>query len=225
MTPRKEGRLQKGRRLGQEALSRIQAGESGRPERWTALTDADCMSRIASGDSGAFAEIVRRYQDSIVNLVYRFVGDWDTALDLAQDAFLRVHRRATTFKPDGNARSWLFTVAVNIARDYLRRKPRIVFLDRFEGASDPERDRRGRRAGATPPEILEQEEARRLVQVAIGRMNDFQRTMLLLRDFEGLSYEEIAGVVGCEVGTVKSRIHRARKHFEETYRELTKEKK
>ena len=121
------------------------------------LEDAQCLVRVAAGDSAAFGEILRRYQDRIVNLVYRMVSDWDLALDLCQEAFLKVYRRAETFDPAGNPRAWLYTIAVNAARDHLRRRPRIVFLDRIEGlAGDGATPRR--RSAATPPEILQQAE-------------------------------------------------------------------
>ena len=184
------------------------------------LSDAECLVRIAAQDAHAFTELLRRYQDRVVNLVYRMLGDWDTALDVAQDAFLRIHQRATTFRPEGNAKSWILTVAVNVARDHLRRKPRIVFLEHFEATAGEGGRGRGTPASHTPPELLEQEELRARVREAVARMAEFPRTVLLLRDFEGLAYDEIAEVLECEIGTVKSRIHRARKQFQEIFEEL-----
>ena len=183
-----------------------------------AAQDADLLVAIAAGDAQAFGEILRRFQDRVVNLVYRMVGNWDTALDLAQDAFLRIHRRAETFRPDGNAGSWILAVAVNLTRDYLRSgRNRILFLDRMEIASNDGSDGRGRSGPETPSEQLEREERRQLVHKVLAELPEFPRTMLLLRDFEGLSYQDISEILECEVGTVKSRIHRARKQFEELF--------
>ncbi len=178
------------------------------------------MLRIAAGDRGAFKDLLRRYQERILNLLYRMIHDWDTALDLAQEVFIKVHNRATTFDPRGNARAWLITIAVNAARDHLRKKPRIVYLENFEACAAVSHRFESAHGPLTPPEILAREETRKQVHVAVGRMQEFQRIVLLLRDFEGLSYEEIAEVLGCEIGTVKSRIHRARKQFEEIFQGL-----
>ncbi len=176
--------------------------------------------RVAAGDTAAFGEVLRRYQERVVNLVHRIVGDWDTALDLAQECFLRVFRRAETFQPDGNARAWLLAVAVNLARDPLRRRPRVVALEpHLERGSESAGGVRPR--GAQPPapaEMLEQEELRARVRATLGELPELHRAVLVLRDLEGLSYEEMALLLGLEIGTVKSRLHRARKQFEETYR-------
>ncbi len=180
------------------------------------VTDADLLVAIATGDAHAFTELLRRFQDRVVNLVYRMVGNWDTALDLGQDAFLKIHRRAETFRPEGNAPSWILAVAVNVARDYLRGGKRILYLDRMDIAGDGN-DGRGRSAPETPSEQLEREERRELVHRVLAELPEFPRTMLLLRDFENMSYQDISEILGCEVGTVKSRIHRARKQFEELF--------
>ncbi len=169
------------------------------------------------GDSACFTELLRRYQDRVVNLVHRIVFDWDAALDLGQEVFLRIHRRASTFRPEGNACSWILAVAVNVARDHLRsRKNRILYLDRLENAG-PGGNGHGRSGPETPPEILERKEQRQLVRRVLDELPEFPRTVLVLRDFEGLSYMEMGEILACEVGTVKSRIHRARKQFEELF--------
>ncbi|MEE8142172.1 MAG: sigma-70 family RNA polymerase sigma factor [Planctomycetota bacterium] len=172
---------------------------------------------IAAGDRRLFAELLKRYQDRVVNLVYRLVGDWDAALDLGQEAFLRIYRRASSYRPEGNAKSWILAVAMNVARDYLRSRRRILYLDRIDvgdGFMSPGLNR----GPATPPEILEREESRRRVRQVLQALPSSARTILLLRDFEGLSYEEMAEVLGCEMGTVKSRLHRGRRQFEELFR-------
>lgn len=180
----------------------------------SARSDSDCLVAIASGDERCFAEIVARYQDRIVNLVFRFLRDWDLALDVAQEAFLRILQRSTTFRPDGNARSWILAVAVNLARDHLRtRKHRILSIQRPEDLERPV----GRSHAATPVEVLQREELKAQVWCVIGELAEEPRTLLLLRDFEGLSYEELTEVLGCELGTVKSRLHRARRQFAELF--------
>ena len=179
----------------------------------TPRSDSDCLVGIARGEQACFTEILRRYQDRVVNLVYRLVGDWDMALDLGQEVFLRIYRRASTFRPEGNAASWILAVAVNLARDHLRnRRQRILYLDRLEVGSTP-----GRSAPASPSERLEREETRQQVRRVLEQLPEVARTILVLRDFEGLSYQEMGEILNCEVGTVKSRIHRARKQFEQLF--------
>lgn len=189
--------------------------EGASPDTSNGPSDGDCLVGIAMGDHACFNELLSRYQDRVVNLINRLVGDWNMALDLGQEVFLRIHRRASTFRPEGNARSWILAVAVNVGRDYLRsRRQRILYLDRVEGM--PTLDT-GRAGPATPPEILEREELRQRVHEVLQDLPEFHRTMLVLRDFEGLSYLEMGEIFSCEVGTVKSRLHRARKQFEELF--------
>lgn len=187
--------------------------ESADAPEWT---DAECLVGVAQGQHPCFAELLTRYQSRVVNLIYRLVRDWDAALDLGQDAFLRIFQRASTFRPDGNATSWILAVAVNLARDHLRtRKRRILSFDRVETERPP-------RASATPPELLEREETRHRVREVLDELPEFPRLILLLRDFEGLSYDALAEFFDCEVGTVKSRLHRARRQFEEVYNQKEK---
>ena len=185
-------------------------------------TDSDCLVAIAQGDERSFAEIVARYQDRVVNLIYRFLRDWDLALDVAQETFLRILQRASTFRPDGNARSWILAVAVNLARDHLRtRKHRILSIHRSDGGLSAglssADDSLRRSAATTPAESLQREELKQQVWDVLGELPEEPRTLLLLRDFEGLSYEELTEVLGCGLGTVKSRLHRARRQFAEVF--------
>ncbi len=196
------------------------ASGGSRPSR--VPDDGDCLVAIAGGDRRCFAELLRRYQDRVVNLTYRVVGDWDAALDLGQEAFLRIYRKASSYRPDGNAKAWILAVAMNVARDYLRSRKRILYLDRIEMGGDPVAPGL-RRSSTTPSELLEREEARLRVRRVLKAMPASARTVLILRDFEDLSYEEMAEVLGCEMGTVKSRLHRGRRQFEELYRQTEPE--
>lgn len=179
-----------------------------------ARSDAECLVGIAAGEHACFAELLSRFQSRVVNLIYRMVRDWDVALDLGQDTFLRIYQRAASFRPDGNASAWILTVAANAARDHLRSpKNKILHLDR----PDTTEESLGASRTTAPGEVLEREETRRIVQDVLSELPEAPRMIILLRDFDSRSYEEIAEIVGCEVGTVKSRLHRARRQFEVLY--------
>ncbi|MGE3164166.1 MAG: RNA polymerase sigma factor [Planctomycetota bacterium] len=188
--------------------------ERSRPTAAATWSDERCLVGVATGTPACFEELVARYQHRVVNLILRIVRDGEAALDLAQDTFLRVLQRATSFRPDGSATAWILAVAVNAARDHLRaHKSRIVHLDRYR--QDPSGPASW--TPEAPAESIEREEVRALVEAVLAQLGDQPRTLMLLRDYEGLSYEEMAEVLSCEVGTVKSRLHRARKQFEELY--------
>lgn len=155
-----------------------------------------------------------RYQARVLNLIRRIVADAEASLDLAQETFLRVFQRAGSFRPDGSATAWILAVAVNTARDHLRaHKTRIVHLGRYRNEGHSREPWSPEAVG----DSMERAEVRSTVEGVLMQLGEQPRTMLLLRDFEGLSYEEIGAILKCEVGTVKSRLHRARKQFEELY--------
>ncbi|MFN0059834.1 MAG: RNA polymerase sigma factor [Planctomycetota bacterium] len=207
--------MSEGPELRRESAAERDADLSGRRAAGGVMTDAECLARLAAGELEVLAELLARYQDRLVNLIYRLVRDWDTALDLGQEVFVRIHERAATFRPDGRAEAWIFTVAVNLARDHLRRQQRIVALGR-RGAVAAE----ARRAPRSPSDALEQEELRAQVWRVLGEIPEGPRTLLLLRDFEEFAYEDLAVVLDCDLGTVKSRLHRARRVFEEHFNAL-----
>lgn len=187
--------------------------EASRPTTDAADSDRACLLGVARGQRRGLEVLLERYETRIANAVYQIVGDWDAALDVTQEAFLRILRRAQTFRPDGNARAWIFAIALNLAKDHLRRRRRIVFLDRITdesglrpGGSDDHRDR------------LERQETQRRVQEVLASLPDSVRTLIVLRDFEELSYEDLCALYECELGTIKSRLHRARRQFEERFR-------
>ncbi len=180
------------------------------------LSDGECLLGIADGDSTCFAHLVQRYQGRIVNLIYRMVGNWDTALDLGQDTFLRIHKHARSFRLEGNAPAWITSIAMNLARDHLRgRKKRILYLESMDVADGSSQTTLP--SSGSPHERLEVAERHDVVHEVLQELPDSPRAMLLLRDFEGMSYQQMAKLFDCEVGTIKSRLHRARKSFEELY--------
>lgn len=174
-------------------------------------TDAQLVKRVQKGDKGAFDVLVLKYQHKIVNLVMRYVRDPDQAMDIAQEAFLKAYRALPRFRGDSAFYTWLYRIAVNTAKNHLaaqRRRPMDVELDLQDSeqydlhAKLKETD--------TPEGVTLSQELNETVQRAIAGLPDDLRTAIILREIEGMSYEEIAQTMECPVGTVRSRIFRAR---------------
>lgn len=188
------------------------AGEEG---------DGQLVARVQQGDKRAFEVLVLKYRHRIFSLVSRFVRDPDEAQDVVQEAFIKAYRAIGAFRGDSAFYTWLYRIAINTAKNYLvsrsRRPPGadvdIEDAEHFEGAwalrdiDDPESQ-------------LMTEQLRRAVDEAIRRLPEDLRTALVLREFEGLSYEEIAEAMHCPVGTVRSRIFRARESVDNDIRPL-----
>ncbi len=170
------------------------------------------MAAFANGSEDAFREIVDRYGSRILNLMTRWIGDRDQAEDLVQETFLRVIRHRRDYRRSGRFFSWLYTIAVNLARNEIRnakRRGTSVVIDTVTGTNETgtlqmEDDRPG------ADETLGRDELKRLIHAAILELPNRFREVLILRDLQDLKYEEIAEVLGIPGGTVRSRINRAR---------------
>ncbi|MEE8344957.1 MAG: RNA polymerase sigma factor RpoE [Woeseiaceae bacterium] len=177
----------------------------------TKSTDAQLVRRVQKGDKGAFDLLVLKYQHRIVNLVMRYVRDPDQALDITQEVFLKAYRALARFRGESAFYTWLYRIAVNTAKNYLaaqRRRPMDVELD----LQDPEQfDLHAKlRETDTPESVLMGRQLHETVARAIEALPEDLRTAIVLRELDGMSYEEIAQTMDCPVGTVRSRIFRAR---------------
>lgn len=167
------------------------------------LDDHECVSRAQRGDGKAFSELVARYQDRIYRFLVRLTRSEDDALELAQETFLHAYQGLARWRPDARFSTWLFQVARNLAFDLLRRNKRVEFValeDDFD-AIDP---------GAMPDAVLETAQRFRKLEAALEWLPIEHREILLLREIEEMSYDDISAVLGLNPGTVKSRIARAR---------------
>jgi len=188
------------------------------------FTDRELVQRVQRGDKTAFDLLVLKYQHKIIKLVSRFVREPSDALDVTQDAFIKAYRALPNFRGDSAFYTWLYRIATNTAKNYLtsqRRRLNDVGIDRDDMESR-EQDL-GLDDMATPYNILVKDEVERTVFETIDSLPDDLRTALTLREFDGLSYEEIADVMECPVGTVRSRIFRAREAISEKLRALSGE--
>jgi RNA polymerase sigma-70 factor (ECF subfamily) len=183
--------------------------------------DQKLVIKVQRGDKKAFDVLVLKYQHKVVKLVMRYVRDPSEAMDVTQEAFLKAYRALPGFRGDSAFYTWLYRIAINTAKNYLvaaRRRPLDYDLD----LQDPEQyDMRGRLSdGDTPEGMVLSDEIKDTVNRAIQFLPEDLRTAIILRELEGMSYEEIATTMQCPVGTVRSRIFRAREAIDKKIRPL-----
>jgi len=174
-------------------------------------SDQKLVERVQKGDKGAFDLLVLKYQHKIVNLIMRYVRDPELALDISQEAFIKAYRALPRFRGDSAFYTWMYRIAVNTAKNHLaaqRRRPMDVELD----LQDPEQYNLHAKLKETdtPEGVTLSNELKESVERAIAALPEDLRTAIVLRELEGMSYEEIAQTMECPVGTVRSRIFRAR---------------
>ncbi|HOZ45648.1 MAG TPA: sigma-70 family RNA polymerase sigma factor [Candidatus Hydrogenedentes bacterium] len=188
------------------------------------IPDTGLVAECQSGDSTAFDEIVRRYKDRVYNVVFRFLGNHEDALDVSQEVFVRAYSSIRKFKGDAKVYTWLYSIAANLSRNRLRdsgRKGRDqgTSLEALHEAA-PSVAQAASATLDTPREAAERSEMDEVLQRCLEELPDHYRMAFVLRTFEDLSYEEIADVMGCPPGTVKSRLNQARKLLRERLESL-----
>lgn len=183
--------------------------------------DHELVARVQHGDSAAFDLLVRKYQHRIVALVGRYVSDWSECQDVAQEAFLRAYRALGSFRGDAQFYTWLHRIAVNTAKNHLVAHGRRPPTDDIDVADAEQYDAGARlRDNDTPERELMRHQMEQTVMRAVEALPEELRTAITLREVEGLSYEEIAARMECPIGTVRSRIFRAREAIEQELRPL-----
>src|SRR5690625_3321316 len=183
--------------------------------------DQELVERVQNGDKSAFDVLVGKYQHKIISLVTRYVNDHAEAMDVAQEAFIKAYRAIGRFRGDSAFYTWLYRIAVNTAKNHLvaqSRRPPESDID----AQDAEQyDYESRlKEQETPEGLVERDEVARTIIAAIDELPEDLRTAITLRELEGLSYEEIAQAMECPIGTVRSRIFRAREAIDKKLRPL-----
>jgi len=180
------------------------------------VSSEELMSRTAEGDEYAFEVLVRRHQASVLNLIYRYVGDRTRAKDLAQAVFVRVWQAAKTYKPSAKFTTWIYRIAANLCLNELKASGRRKWIFRFSGEE-------GQEVGveALPDETPSAEElllaGERSGQItdALQSLPENQRMAVILKKYDDLSYQEIAGILDCSVSAVESLLVRAKKNLQE----------
>src|SRR5574344_2072200 len=190
----------------------------------TADDDQALVERVQKGDKRAFDLLVLKYQHRILGLVVRFVHDPHEAQDVAQEAFVKAYRALGNFRGDSAFYTWLYRIAINTAKNYLvSRNRRPPSSDVDSGDAEFYEGDHALKDIETPERLLLRDEIQKTVEDSIARLPNDLRTALTLREFEGLSYEEIANAMQCPVGTVRSRIFRAREAIDKALQPLLHE--
>ena len=172
----------------------------------TEPTDADCIARARGGDRAAFDTLVVRYQDRLFNTLTRLMGSADDALDIAQDAFVQAYTKLDTFQQNSAFYTWLYRIAFNLAMSHARKRRPVNLMS----TDDTTRTIEPASTDDGPADQLQQSERAALVHQAIGQLPDEHRQVVVLRELEGFDYQQIADILDIPVGTVRSRLFRAR---------------
>lgn len=190
-------------------------GISAREQLRTA-DDSSVVTTFLAGEERAFQELVERYQTRLLNFVFRTIGDRDRAEDLVQEVFIRVYRHLHRFDRSKKFSTWVYTIASNLAKNELRNRSRnpMVLFQTLRGAHDDEdRPLEFEDSTARPDDMYRKRHLRELVEETVAKLPEHHRQVFVLRELEGKSYEEIAEITDCNLGTVKSRLNRARTAF------------
>lgn len=175
------------------------------------VTDQALVERVQQGDKQAFNVLVLKYQQKVANVLIRYIRDPDEVLDVTQEAFIKAYRALPNFRGDSAFYTWLYRIAVNTAKNYLTARKRRPPQDDIEATTAEQLDMGGQlKEQATPEQLAMQDDLLHSLTTALDDLPADLRTALTLRELEGLSYAEIADVMDCPIGTVRSRIFRAR---------------
>ena len=183
---------------------------------WEDLNDSQVVQAFLDGDSRAFSELVGRYDKRLLNFIYRTVGDRERAQDLVQETFVRVYRHLHRFDQTKKFSTWIYTIASNLAKNELRnrsRNPLVLFQTIKKNWEADHRPLEWEDTKLRPDDLFRKRHLKELVERAVAELPEHHRIVFVLRELEGKTYEEIAEITGCNLGTVKSRLNRARNNF------------
>ena len=186
--------------------------------------DYELILRAQTGDKRAFKMLVERYQKRAFGIAYGMLRNHDDALDASQEAFVRVYRNLDRFKGDSAFYTWFYRIVVNVCIDHCRKHGKVRKLEydetyRRRDEAELPMEVIGNTRDMRPDVSFEQSELGDAIALALEKLSENHRTIILLREVEGLSYDEIAEAVDCNIGTVMSRLHHARKHLQKLLKE------
>ena len=196
-------------------LAESTAPPSGRAQL-KPLDDSEVVAAFLAGNRRAFDELVERYQNRLLNFVYRTTGDRERGEDLVQETFIRVYRHLHRFDQSKKFSTWIYTIASNLAKNELRnrsRNPLVLFQTLLKNREADQRPLEWEDNTYRPDDLFRKRHLKTMVDSAVEQLPEHHRTVFVLREMEGKTYEEIADITGCNLGTVKSRLNRARNNF------------
>jgi RNA polymerase sigma-70 factor (ECF subfamily) len=203
--------------MAQRAIRSIEQAGAVTRDHLRLLDDSELVTSYLTGAERAFDVLVDRYQTRLLNFIYRTVGDRERAEDLVQEVFVRVYRHLGRFDRSKKFSTWIYTIASNLAKNELRnrsRNPLVFFQALTKGfAGEEERPVEFEDSRMRPDDLFHKRHLREVVEDSVARLPVHHREVFVLRELEGKSYEEIAEITHCNLGTVKSRLNRARTAF------------
>lgn len=185
-------------------------------EQLKAMDDSAVVTAFLGGEERAFSELVERYQTRLLNFVYRTIGDREKAEDLVQEVFIRVHRHLHRFDRSKKFSTWAYTIAGNLAKNELRnrsRNPLVLFQTIKKNWDADHRPLEWEDNTYRPDDLYRKRHLKEMVDNAVAQLPEHHRLVFVLREMEGKTYEEISEITGVNLGTVKSRLNRARNNF------------
>src|SRR4051795_10702993 len=206
----------RGHQMAEVAFKRAPRPGTSIRERLRTQDDAAVVSAFLAGEERAFQELVERYQNRLLNFIYRTIGDREKAEDLVQEVFIRVYRHLHRFDRSKKFSTWAYTIASNLAKNELRnrsRNPLVLFQTMRSSSEEDDRPLQFEDTTSRPDDMYRKRHLRQLVDETVSALPEHHRQVFVLRELEGKSYEEIAEITNCNLGTVKSRLNRARTAF------------
>ena len=185
-------------------------------EELKALDDSGVVAAFLAGNKRAFGELVERYQNRLLNFIYRTTGDRERAEDLVQETFIRVYRHLHRFDQSKKFSTWIYTISSNLAKNELRnrsRNPLVLFQTLMKNRDADQRPLEWEDNTYRPDDLFRKRHLKSQVDAAVDQLPEHHRTVFILREMEGKTYEEIAEITSTNLGTVKSRLNRARNNF------------
>jgi RNA polymerase sigma-70 factor (ECF subfamily) len=210
-----------GQMAGMRGATKLVSRETGQPRgvgELRLLDDGGLVDAYLAGETRAFDFLFERYQPRLLNFVYRIVGDRERSEDLVQEVFIRVYRHLARFDRSKKFSTWIYTIASNLGKNELRnrsRNPLVLFTSLTQGWEDEERPLEFEDTTSRPDDLFRKRHVRALVEDSVAKLPQHHKEVFVLREIEGRSYEEIAEITHCNLGTVKSRLNRARSSFAE----------
>ncbi|PID60420.1 MAG: RNA polymerase subunit sigma-24 [Ignavibacteriae bacterium] len=184
-------------------------------KKLNSLTDEQLIKEFQDNNTiEAYEILVRRFKDPLTNYVYRFLGDRDICIDIVQDTMIKFYLHKDSYKSFAKFSTWIYTIAGNLARNELKRRKRRTIFSLNNNDDDEKQIQIEDKSFVSPERATDSQIKGELIQKALLKVKPVYREVVILRDIEGLSYDEIAEVTNLSIGTVKSRINRGRKHLQ-----------
>ena len=184
------------------------------------INENQLIKKAKGGNVEAFEELVKQSQKKVFNIAYKMMDNYDDANELAQEAFIKAYQSIDKFKGDSLFSTWIYRITTNVCLDELRRRKnkKVISLNENIKYNDEEIQQQIKDESPGPEQIFEEKESKKLINQCIESLPVDYKTVIILRDIQGFSYEEIAKILNCPEGTVKSRINRARKALRDIFK-------